>query len=405
MEMLPLRIADVAGSESRRGIEAILRTVREHLGMEASFVSQFSHGQRIFRNIQPASGFRFTSVGDGDPLDESYCHWVAEGRLPELIRDAREVPFAARFPATVQLPVGAHLNVPIRLRDGSTYGTFCCFDTKPDRSLTDRDMAVMRAFADLAGQQIQERIDRDSDRRLFRTKVRAVLEDNRIEMVSQPAIRIDQPDVAFVEALARFPGSEPSSPAGWFDAAHAVGLGQELELLAFDSAITKIGSIPSKTALSINVSPQTVLSKGLRERLDDAPTERLILEVTEHSPVADYAALSSALERYREKGLRLAVDDAGAGYASLSHILNLKPDIIKLDISLSRGIDTDPVRRALAAAMIQFAWSIGGELVAEGVESPAELTALRELGINIVQGHLCAPPAPLEELQLVPLAA
>ena len=82
------------------------------------------------------------------------------------------------------------------------------------------------------------------------------------------------------------------------------------------------------------------------------------------------------------------------------HILNLKPDIIKLDISLSRDIDSDPVRRALARAMIQFAWSIGGELVAEGVESPAELATLRELGVNIVQGHLCARPAPLAKLEL-----
>lgn len=405
MDLRPLPLGDIFVPELRKGIDSILCSVREHLGMEASFVSEFTHGQRVFRNIQTRAGFRFASVGDGDPLEESFCHWVAEGKIPGLMRDAAQNRFAARMPATRELPVGAHLSVPIRLRDGKVYGTFCCFSTKADKSLNERDMAVMRAFADLAGQLIQERIDHDRDRSALRYKVRSIIDRGQIEMVFQPAVRIDRPEVAFVEALARFPGSEPSSPAGWFHAAHVAGLGTELELLAIDSAIAQIDNLAGATALSINVSPDTLLSKGLAERLSNAPAERLILEVTEHSPITDYASVGRALDRFREKGMRLAIDDAGAGYASLRHILNFKPDIIKLDISLSRDIDSDPVRRALAAAMIQFAWSIGAELVAEGVESPAELAALRELGVTIVQGHLCARPSPLSKLAIEPLAA
>ena len=405
MDLRPLSIGENTGPEFRKGIDSILRSVREHLGMEASFVSEFTHGRRVFRNIQTRAGFRFASVGDGDPLDQSYCHWVAEGKLPELIRDAGENPFAARMPATKALPVGAHLSVPIRLRDGQVYGTFCCFSTKADKSLNERDLAVMRAFAEVAGQQIQERIDCGRDRSALRSKVRSIIDRGQIEMVFQPAVRIDRPEVAFVEALARFPGREPSSPAGWFEAAHAVGLGTELELLAIDSALAQIDNLAGATALSINVSPETLLSKRLGERLSAAPAERLILEVTEHSPIDDYASVGRALERFREKGMRLAIDDAGAGYASLKHILNFKPDIIKLDISLSRDIDSDPVRRALATAMIQFAWTIGAELVAEGVESPAELAALRDLGVTIIQGHLCARPSPLAKLAIQSLAA
>ena len=405
MEMLPLSVGDIAGAESRKSIDAILRAVRDHLGMEASFVSEFRHGQRIFRNVQTAAGFRFASVGDSDPAEESYCHWIASGRIPELLRDAKEDPFAAAMAATAAVPVGAHLGVPIRLRDGSLYGTFCCFSRQPDHSLTERDLAVVRAFADLAAQQIQERVDRNRDRTRLRSQIRAVLRRRHIDMAFQPALRIDRPAVAFVEALARFSPGGGASPACWFDAAHEAGLGVELELLAFDSALAQIGDLPPETALSINLSPETVLTRGMSERLDQAPAGRLILELTEHRPVADYAALGRALDRYREKGLRLAVDDAGAGYSSLKHILNLKPDIIKLDISLSRDIDSDPVRRALARAMIQFARSIGGELVAEGVESPAELATLSELGVTIVQGHLCARPAPLGKLTLETLAA
>ena len=113
MDMRPLSIGDVTGPEYRKGIDSILRSVREHLGMEASFVSEFSHGQRVFRNIQTRAGFRFASVGEGHPLEESYCHWVAQGKLPELIRDAGDNAFAATLSATAALPVGAHLSVPI----------------------------------------------------------------------------------------------------------------------------------------------------------------------------------------------------------------------------------------------------------------------------------------------------
>lgn len=405
MEMLPFSIGPSRGPESRCAIDAILRAVREHLGMEASFVAQFSDGRRVFRNIQTASGFRFASVGDWDPLEDSYCHWIAKGKLPQLIRDSSDHPFTERLAATKALPVGAHLSVPIVLDDGSTYGTFCCFSRTPDRSLTTRDLAVMRAFAELAGQQIHERMRRERHHDLVRARIGAILQDGRIEMVFQPALRIDRPQIAFVEALARFPDDDPSSPAEWFEAAHEVGLGIELELLAFDSAIGQLGNLPDSAALSINVSPETVLSGGLRRRLQEAPAERLILEVTELRPIADYAEVALALGCFREKGLRLAVDDAGTGHTSLRHILHLQPDVIKLNISLSRGIDCDPVRRALTTAMIEFARSIGGELVAEGVESPTELAALRNLGVTIVQGHLCARPGPLEDLAIDSLAA
>jgi EAL domain-containing protein (putative c-di-GMP-specific phosphodiesterase class I) len=381
------------------GIDGILRAVREHLGMEASFVSQFTNGRRVFRNVQHADGLKFVEVGDGDPLEESYCHWVAVGRLPELIRNPADHPFSGTLAATRALPVGAHLSVPLRLRDGAIYGTFCCFSRKPDRSLNQRDLSVMRAFADLAAEQIQVDLDRDHDQHLLRSRLRAILDRRGLDIVFQPAVRIDSPDVAFVEALARIDGGEPElSTEGWFEAAHGVGLGIELELLAARTALGYLEALPAGTAMSINLSPATLLSGEMATLVSGVALERLIIEVTEHRAIGDYAEVSEALDPLRRRGLRLAVDDAGAGYASLRHILGLRPDIIKLDMSLSRGIDSDPVRRALAAALIHFAWSIGGELVAEGVESPAELSALRDLGIGIVQGHLCARPAALDEL-------
>lgn len=126
---------------------------------------------------------------------------------------------------------------------------------------------------------------------------------------------------------------------------------------------------------------------------DLTPVERLILEVTEQQPVTCYETVRKQLDGLRTRGLRLAVDDAGAGYSNFRHILELRPDIIKLDRSLTRGIATDSVKRALASALIRFARDIGCDLVAEGVENFAELHCLRELGVTLVQGHVVGRPS------------
>jgi EAL domain-containing protein (putative c-di-GMP-specific phosphodiesterase class I) len=119
---------------------------------------------------------------------------------------------------------------------------------------------------------------------------------------------------------------------------------------------------------------------------------RLIVEITEHATVADYEKLHAALRPMREAGLRLAVDDAGAGYSSLRHILDMQPDFIKLDIGLTRNIDLDPARKALARALVGFAKDTGCRIIAEGVERQSELDALRSIGVTKVQGYLLGRP-------------
>ena len=378
-------------------IDEILRAVRTHLSMEVGFVSEFADGRRIFRHVESAQGKRCIEVGGSDPLEESYCHWVAKGKLPRLIQDPRDHPFTARFPATRDLPVGAHLSIPIRLRDGRIYGTFCCFSFAPDRSLNDRDLATMEAFAQVAAAQIQQALDNDRERQGKRARIEAAIENCALDIAHQPAIRLDLPKIEFVEALARFRSDPYEPPDHWFAMAAEVGLGLELELLAARLALDTLRDLPGDASLSVNVSPTTALSPQLIDLLLAAPLDRLILEITEHEAVDCYGALLHALAPLRELGLRLAVDDTGAGYSSFNHILQMKPDMIKLDMSLSRGINRDPARRALASALISFAAEIGSQLVAEGVETPAELRILGALGINIVQGHLVARPSPSKE--------
>lgn len=393
MLMAPLTSADPPiGADS--AIDEILRAVRTHLSMDVGFISEFVDGHRVFRHVENAPGKRCIEVGGSDPLEESYCHWVAKGKLPRLIQDPADHPFTARFPATKGLPVGAHLSIPIHLRDGRLYGTFCCFSFIPDRTLNDRDLAMMEAFAQVAGAQIEQRLDIDYERQAKIARIQAVLDSDKLDIAHQPAIRLDSPEIAFVEALARFESDPYQSPDRWFAMAAEVGLGLELELLAVTCALASLDDLPDDATLSINVSPDTAISPGLHDLLDAAPLERLILEITEHQKVECYGTLLGALAPLRERGLRVAIDDTGAGYSSFRHILQMKPDMIKLDMSISRGINRDPARRALASALIAFANDIGSELVAEGVETAAEMRSLRDLGFTIVQGHLVARPAP-----------
>jgi EAL domain-containing protein (putative c-di-GMP-specific phosphodiesterase class I) len=122
---------------------------------------------------------------------------------------------------------------------------------------------------------------------------------------------------------------------------------------------------------------------------------RVVLELTEHDAVTEYDELGTALDRLRDLGIRVAIDDAGSGYSSLQHILRLRPDIIKLDIALTRGIDADPARRALAEALVSFGREIGALITAEGIETAEQLDTLRRIGARYGQGYHLARPAAL----------
>lgn len=142
-------------AQGRDFLDNALAAVRTHLGMDVAFISEFTDGQRVFRHVDSAAGQAPIAVGDGGPLESSYCQRVVDGRLPELIPDAFELAEALALPGTRELPVRAHLSVPIRLSDGRLYGTFCCFGAAPDASLNERDIALMRIFADLTARHLE----------------------------------------------------------------------------------------------------------------------------------------------------------------------------------------------------------------------------------------------------------
>ena len=208
----------------------------------------------------------------------------------------------------------------------------------------------------------------------------------------QPVVDLAESRWTGCEALARFPG-EPATDR-WFAEAHEAGLGVTLELLAVRRAVQSLPCLPARVGMSVNASPALVLDPGFAAELAGCTElDRLTVEITEHAAVARYEDIAAALEPHRERGLRLAVDDTGAGYASFAHVLRLRPDVVKLDRSLLADIDHDAARRAFVTAVVLMALELGAEVTAEGVETPAELETLRSLGVDAVQGFLLARPS------------
>jgi EAL domain-containing protein (putative c-di-GMP-specific phosphodiesterase class I)/AmiR/NasT family two-component response regulator len=248
---------------------------------------------------------------------------------------------------------------------------------------------------ELAGQ--LERQERESSvRRGELDHIQSVLDQpSRLHMVYQPIVELRGGRLAGVEALARFDDEPERPPDIWFGEAAAAGLALELELTAIHAAMADLARIPEDAYLSLNMSPATAISPQFAERLGKHGPGRIVVEVTEHARVEDYAELGDALRGLRSRGVRLAVDDAGAGFASLRHILRLEPNLIKLDMSLTRGIDADRAKRALAAGLISFAAEIDAGIVAEGIETEGELEALRGLGVVFGQGYFLARPGPV----------
>lgn len=372
-----------------------LRALRTHLGMDIGFISQLREGRRVFRYVDAAAENPAVQVGGSDLGDDSYCQAVIEGRLPELIPDTAAVPAAMALALTRTLPIGAHLCVPIRLFDGSVYGTLACLGAAPDPSLTSRDLSLMRVFAEMAAEHIEADLQAQQQKRDLGAKVDSVLSGDAISLVYQPIFDLKQAQVIGFESLARFTTTPMRSPDAWFGDAAAVGLDIALELKVLDKALASFTALPSGVYVTFNVSPNIVINGRLEEAFHGMPLERIVLEVNEHVSIREYDEIAKALASLRERGLRISVDDTGAGLDSFRHISSLRPDIIKMSMKLTRDIDSDGARAALAAALIQFAGQNGSQVIAEAVETAAELKALRALGVMQAQGYFLGRPSPL----------
>ena len=235
-------------------------------------------------------------------------------------------------------------------------------------------------------------------------RVRHAIDDDVVHAVYQPICTLAGSTVG-AEARARFRGPPARGPVRWFAEADEVGLLRELELAAVRAALVGLPDLPEHVFLAVNASPSTLCTAAFLRLIAASDGPRLVVEITEHARIDDYDALRETLDALRDFGVRIAIDDAGAGFASLRHILRLEPEFIKLDRTLIDGIEADRSRQALAAGLISFAEKIDATIVAEGIERLAEVEKLSELGVRYGQGYFFARPGPLPLPLLVGAAA
>jgi PAS domain S-box-containing protein len=259
-------------------------------------------------------------------------------------------------------------------------------------AITD-DVPALVEFADLAGVLLGREVGELREVRQGRERIRAIIVDRSFAPVFQPIVDIRTDTVVGYEALTRF--GDGVGPDVRFAEALAVGIGIDLELETLSAALDAAERLPADAWLSVNASPDLIGTPGrLAELLRDR-SRPLVLEVTEHTPISDYVAFRASLSDLG--GVRLAVDDAGAGFSSLRHILELEPAFVKLDRWLVAGLEDDEARQSMIVGLHHFSRATGCRLIAEGIETRAEWDVLRNLGVDLGQGYYLGVPQPAGE--------
>ena len=384
---------DAAAAAIKRLLEAAQTT----LGMDVAYVSALSDGVQTFTHLSGDDASFGWQPGTAIMAGDGYCQYVLSGDLPNAVADSRAHPIASQIPATEGAGIGSYVGVPLALRSGRIYGALCATSHDARERIPSSDVAFLHFLAKLVGDELAVIEARSVSRRLQRDAISAYLVPGGLDVLLQPIVEIATGRIVGAEALARFPGFA-GGPAQVFAAASQAGMGVALELAAVREALQVLPLLPADVYLAVNASPETVADPRLADVLATAPPDRLVLELTEHVAFGDHASLVSQLAELRSAGLRVAVDDTGAGFASLQNILALAPDVIKLDLALVTGVDRDPVRRALTRALAGFAAECGAVLVAEGIETAGELETLRALGVALGQGYHLGRPQPAAAL-------
>jgi EAL domain-containing protein (putative c-di-GMP-specific phosphodiesterase class I) len=376
-------------------VRELLATARQSLGMSVTFLSRMDGTTQHLEKVDTSIGVLFQE-GYRQEQDLTLCQAIQDGALPAVIPDLREHPVAMELPAARFPRLRSYVSVPVVFSDGTTYGTFCGAGLTTDRGLADRDRALMDVLARAAAVVLEPAVRDRARVAALRERLAPVVAAGGPVVLLQPIVDLGTGRRLGAEALSRFPAAWSAPPDACFADAHHVGLGEALELMALERAATHLEQVSGY--VSMNVSPAVLVSTACRELLQRLPLERVLLELSEHDPVEDYRTLRDALAPLRAAGLRVAVDDVGAGFSSLRHIVEVRPDVLKVDRSLVHGVADDPVLRELVVSLVALARSLGADVVAEGVETSRDADVLRRAGVPAMQGWLAARAAGPEAL-------
>lgn len=391
--------ADPLAWEPDAGVDAavtgLLDRLRGLFGLEVAFVSRLTAHEQRFTHVSKSLPVPLI-VGGRRPRESSLCQRVLDGRLPRVLVDARQHENSRDLDVVQAGLVGAYLTVPVVLPSGEPFGTLCCLSPRPRPDLGPDAAAALAFAAEQVGVLLGGPLGARARRTAIGRRVEELLRTGGLRLALQPVVDLASGRVAGYETLSRF--DDGRSPELWYAEASDGGRGERLELAAVDLSLALADTLVPEAFLAVNVSPPVALSGGLRDRLGalqrhrPALLRRLVLELTEHQQVADYTALDRALAPWRRAGLRLSIDDTGAGYSTLAHVLRLRPDVIKLDRHLVTEVDSDPIRRGLVASLQGFCAGSGIALIAEGVETAAEARALAAAGVRLGQGYHLGRP-------------
>ena len=382
-------------SEPEMQVAELLRTAKSSLGLSLTFFSRLDGQTQHLEVVE--SSFPMFKDGQTMPQATSFCQAILDGKLPHVIPNVAKLPEAKRLPAARFPRIRSFVSVPVTLSDGTVYGTFCAAGFTSDKGLSKRDESLMRVLASATATIIEPEVNERRRDDEIRSRIEPIIADGGPRVVLQPIVRLADGTRVGSEALSRFPEEWGRPPDQVFGESRFIQRGIELELLALRRAADHLRT--AKGYVAMNVSPDTALDPLCRQLFEELPAERVVIELSEHDPVDDYEALAAALAPLRSAGMKLAIDDVGAGFSSLRHIVVTSPDIIKLDRSIVAGAATDPVLATLTKSLVDFARGLGAGVVAEGIETLEDAIALRDAGVDFGQGWYFGRPGPVEDLR------
>ncbi len=392
-------------TDAEQQIAELLRTAKKSLRLSVAFLSRLDGTTQHLEVVESSVPFLFRE-GATQVQETTLCQAILDEKLPPVIPNLADFPAAMALPAARLPRIRSYVSVPVTLSDGTVYGTFCAAGLTSDKDLTERDKALMDVLASAASVVIEPEVKEQQRRSEIESRLQPVMVGGGPAIALQPIVDLASGVRVGMEALSRFPVEWERAPDVVFAEAHSVGRGDDLELMALRRAAEHLDR--GEGYIAMNVSPGTLMTPQCADLLSQLPVDRVLLELSEHEPVQDYDALAAALAPFRAAGLRLAIDDVGAGFSSLRHIVVSAPDVLKIDRSLVSGVAADPVRTVLIRSLVDFARGLGAQVVAEGVETAEDAAALRALGVDYGQGWYFgrpAVPAPSPALVAEPAAA
>ncbi len=390
-------------TEVHQQVADLLLIAKRSLGLSVSFLSRLDGTTQYLEVVESSVPFLFQE-GNKQVQATSLCQAILDKKLPAVIPDLKAFPAAMKLPAARLPHIRSYVSVPVRLSDGTLYGTFCAAGLTSDKGLTKRDQSLMEVLAHAAAVIIEPDVRDRARHAEISERLAPILAAGGPAVVLQPIVDLATGQRVGAEALSRFPIDWGKAPDVCFAEAHSIGAGDRLELLALRRAADYLDEVSGYVAM--NVSPGTLMTSSCAELLAEFRLDRILLELSEHDQVVDYAALMAVLDPLRAAGMRLAIDDVGAGFSSLRHIILTAPDVIKLDRSIVDGVSSDPVLRSLVRSLVDFAKSCEARVVAEGVESAADGDVLLTLGVDYGQGWYYGRPGPAADLvKAVPVRA